>query len=113
VGRFRDFQYRLTNRNSLPRGQVVAAQIEINEELIAGQGPSTSVLCYKLDDTAVHYRDLHIGMGAPIFSAPASSLEPIISHQSIDEVEPGMFQLLPLVIFRPAHDHLHYAPIPR
>ena len=91
--------------------QVVGAQVEVDVELVAGQGPPVGVDRDQGRHPGVHEVQLHVGMGLAVVGAGAAPDPPAVAHQAVVEVEGALDQHLPLTRLGPADDELHPSPV--
>ena len=86
-GSGRDLDHRRADGQTRAGRQVLAAQIEIDVQLIAGQGPALGVLRDQRRGAHVHHIELHLRMRPAIDAARAAAPAPRVADQPLDQIE--------------------------
>ena len=101
----RHLEHRRPDRELRARREVLAAQIEIDVELVTRERPALPVARHERRRPRVHDRDLRLRVrGTP---ARAAARLPVVADEPVLDVELGLVDDLALVDRRPAHDQLH------
>src|SRR4051794_21921015 len=108
-----DLDHRLSDRQLRTRGHIRDAEIEIDEQLIAGQMPAALVLRDECHNPRVHQVELHVWMRAAVGGPPAAAMPPTIADETVDEIELPFGENFPLPPLRPPNDHLQHAIVGR
>jgi DNA-binding transcriptional MerR regulator len=88
------------------RGQVLVAEVEVDEELVAGERPPLPVARDGRDRACVHQRQLHVGVRGAVLGAAAPARAPHVADEALVEVEKALVEHLALVLGGPADDQL-------
>ena len=67
--------------------RLLDAQVEVDVELVAGQGPPVGVDRHQGRHPGVHQVELHVGMGRPVLGAVAVPDPPAVADEAVVEVE--------------------------
>ncbi len=105
--RLAELDHRRSDLHPAAGGQVVAADVEIDIDLVAGQGPALALAGDGRGCSRVHQGDLRLWIRAAVGSVAAATGAPRVALEPVIRVEPGLGQNLPLVLRRPAGDQLH------
>lgn len=106
VGFVGDFEHGVADGETGARGQVLLAQVDVDDELIAGEGPAVFGLSEQSDEAGVDDGDLGGGVGAAIGGAGAAAGEPAIADQAGVDVQRAFGDDLSLVDGGSLDDHL-------
>src|SRR5919204_1940690 len=90
-------------------GQVVAAQVQVDVQLVPGTRPPLPVACQQRRHSRVHERDLPVGVGGAVLPGAASTDAPAIPDQALDWIELRPIEQLALLHGGAAHYQLHPA----
>ena len=102
----RDFDDRRPKRQPRTRWKVGLAQVEVDEQLIAGQRPTVLRLREERNRPGVHHVQLHVGVRRAIGGPRALSLVPTVADESDGRVEIRLLKNLPGAGVRPPNDQL-------
>ena len=112
VGFGRDRNDRRSQPQPGTRRQIVHAQVQIDEQLVARERPAGGVLRDQGNRAAVHDVDLHLVMRRPIRRARALALSPVVPDEALGETQLSDLQHLAFRDRRPSDDQLHHTGVP-
>jgi hypothetical protein len=90
----RDFNNSLALFQPSSRRQVLAAQIQVNIQLIPGQRPTITGLSDPFDGSGIHDIQLHVGVRAAIIRERTALGFPIVADQAIGQIQFAHVQYL-------------------
>lgn len=87
VGFGGDFEHGVTDGKLSTRREVVLAEVDVDDELVAGEGPVVLGLGKQGDEAGVDDGDLGGGVGAATRGAGAAAVEPAVAEQASVDVK--------------------------
>lgn len=105
VGLIGDLDDRRADGKPGPGRQPGLAEVEIDVELIAGEGPPGAVAGHEVGHPGIHEIELHVRVCRPVVGAAATALAPRVTYHPVIRVELGLLEHLAFVLCGPAHNH--------
>src|SRR5487761_375190 len=111
--RFTELDHRRPDLNPAAGRQVGETEIEVHEELIAGQGPALALAGDGSRGPRVHQGHLRLRVRSAVGRPAAATRAPAVAHEAVVKGEPGFGEDLALIYGGSHGDQLDRAAVGR